>query len=109
MSPAFTALLLLAATPPMAVTVAATASSAEAASPAPVAATAADAAIPPAVPSAIDALVAEALADALAIAALRSELAARRSEEGPAAALPNPMLEASLQNIALDDLTRRWP
>lgn len=49
----------------------------------------------------LEALVAEALAHSPAIAAARAEVAARREMESPAGALPDPMLEAMLQNAGL--------
>lgn len=49
----------------------------------------------------LEALVAEALARSPAIAAARAEVAARREMESPAGALPDPMLEAMLQNAGL--------
>jgi len=50
----------------------------------------------------LEALVAEALTRSPALAAARSELAARREMESPAGALPDPMLEAMLQNAGLE-------
>jgi outer membrane protein TolC len=47
----------------------------------------------------LDVLVAEALAHSPAIAAARAEVEARRALESPAAALPDPTLAASLQNV----------
>jgi outer membrane protein TolC len=76
---------------------------AEAAADPPPAPPASPATAPPAPPAApaVDALVAEALARSPAIAALRAEAAARAAEEGAAAALPDPMVEAMLQNAGL--------
>lgn len=56
----------------------------------------------PAVAPPVEALVAEALARSPALAARRSDVAAREAEEGPAAALPDPMVEAMLQNPGLE-------
>jgi outer membrane protein TolC len=56
---------------------------------------------PEAAPS-LETLVAEALARSPAVAAARSEVAARREMESPAGALPDPMLEAMLQNAGLE-------
>lgn len=47
----------------------------------------------------LDALVAEALSRAPALAAKRAEIEARREMEAPAGALPDPMVEATLQNV----------
>lgn len=50
---------------------------------------------------ALEALVAQALTRAPALFAKRAEIEARREMEAPAAALPDPMVEAELQNIGL--------
>ena len=47
----------------------------------------------------LETLIAEALQRSPAIAAARAEVAARREMEAPAGALPDPMVEAMLQNI----------
>ena len=62
-----------------------------------------DAGTPPA-PS-VDALVAEALARSPALAAVRSRTAAAREMERPAAALPDPMVEAMVQNADFPNYT----
>jgi len=58
---------------------------------------------PPAV--SVDALVAEALAKSPALAAARSRLAAAREMEAPAAALPDPTVEAMLQDAGFPNYT----
>lgn len=50
----------------------------------------------------LEVLVAAALERSPALAALRAEVAARREMESPAAALPDPMLETSLQNVRFE-------
>jgi outer membrane protein TolC len=53
----------------------------------------------------LDALIAEALAKSPALAAARSRTAAARELERPAATLPDPMLEAMVQNADFPDYT----
>jgi cobalt-zinc-cadmium efflux system outer membrane protein len=50
----------------------------------------------------LEALVAEALSRAPALAAKRAEIEARREMETPAGALPDPMVEATLQNVGFE-------
>ena len=50
----------------------------------------------------LEALVAEALSRAPALAAKRADIEARREMEAPAGALPDPMVEAMLQNIGFE-------
>jgi len=50
----------------------------------------------------LDALVAEALSRAPALAVKRAEIEARREMEAPASALPDPMVEATLQNVGFE-------
>ena len=50
----------------------------------------------------LEALVAEALSRAPALAAKRAEIEARREMEAPAGALPDPMVEATLQNVGFE-------
>ncbi|MFN7943131.1 MAG: TolC family protein [Thermoanaerobaculia bacterium] len=50
----------------------------------------------------LDVLVAEALSRAPALAAKRAEIEARREMEAPASALPDPMVEATLQNVGFE-------
>jgi outer membrane protein, heavy metal efflux system len=51
---------------------------------------------------ALDALLAEALASSPALAAARAEVAARTAERRAAGALPDPMVEAMLQNVGFE-------
>ncbi len=53
----------------------------------------------------VDALVAEALAKSPALAAVRSRTAAAREMESPAATLPDPMVEAMVQNADFPSYT----
>jgi outer membrane protein, heavy metal efflux system len=53
----------------------------------------------------VDALVAEALAESPALAAARSRLTAAREMESPAAALPNPLVEATVQDADFPNYT----
>jgi cobalt-zinc-cadmium efflux system outer membrane protein len=53
----------------------------------------------------VDALVAEALAKSPALAAARSRLTAAREMESPAAALPNPLVEATVQDADFPNYT----
>lgn len=50
----------------------------------------------------LEALVAEVLSRAPALAAKRAEIEARREREAPAGALPDPMVEATLQNVGFE-------
>lgn len=61
------------------------------------------AAEPPAPP--VEELVAEALARSPGLAALRAEVAAAREREGPADALADPTVQATLQNVGLSRYT----
>lgn len=53
----------------------------------------------------VDALVAEALAESPSLAAARSRLTAAREMESPAAALPNPQVEATVQDADFPNYT----
>src|SRR5947207_1795720 len=53
----------------------------------------------------VDALVAEALANSPTVAAARSRLTAAREMESPAAALPNPLVEATVQDADFPNYT----
>jgi outer membrane protein TolC len=53
----------------------------------------------------IEALVAEALAGAPSVSALRARVAAANAAVGPASSLPDPMVEAMLQNVGVRGLT----
>lgn len=53
----------------------------------------------------VEELVTQALERSPSLSALEARLAAAREMVAPAGALPNPMAEAMLQNIGLDDLT----
>ncbi len=53
----------------------------------------------------VEALVETALSRAPSLAALQARLSAARQREEPAGALPDPMIEARLQNISLDEWT----
>ena len=61
--------------------------------------------VPPAPP--VEALVAEALERAPSLAAARARLAAAREMIAPAGALPNPMVELALTDVALPALHGR--